>query len=91
MGLPEDYGIDFTVPYDTYTSGDNWVLTDLDGDGDPDIVVTNVESGSAQVGDTRWKFFPNTGKGFSAGSRTGSCPRTSTPTSRCPRTATRAV
>jgi hypothetical protein len=43
------------------------VLTDLDGDGRPDLVVTSGCAVDASIGTTRWRVFHNTGSGFAAG------------------------
>lgn len=50
---------------DSSTSSPNWSLMDVDGDGAPEMVVTEYD-GIDGLGDTRWLVYSNTGNGWSS-------------------------
>ncbi|MCP4808473.1 MAG: VCBS repeat-containing protein [Proteobacteria bacterium] len=58
---------------DSSTSSPNWTLMDIDGDGAPELVVTEYD-GIEGLGDTRWLVYSNTGSGWSSTGDTFSLP-----------------
>jgi hypothetical protein len=55
---------------------DQWATFDIDGDGLPDLVVTD-ECFTATVGTTQWAVYKNTGSGFASTATTWSLPTSS--------------
>jgi hypothetical protein len=60
----------FGTTFDNSSSGLNWALLDLTGDGAPDLVVTQRDASvtlgptTPQLGRSRWRLHANTGQGF---------------------------
>ncbi len=70
-----DYDWDewYKTSYDSYTDGLNWVLTDLTGDGAPDLVVTYIDeyvTGGDEapdgLGRNTWMVYENKGDRFAS-------------------------
>jgi hypothetical protein len=64
--LPEGYTQNaFYNPTDMTGDGMNWVLQDLDSDGQDELFIL-YDSADATLGDSKWLSFDNTGEGFEA-------------------------
>ncbi len=70
IALPPGYpSMEFRYGYDASTSNPNWSLTDIDGDGDRDLVITGFD-GIEGVGEGRWLVHLLDGGAFSSNGST---------------------
>lgn len=73
--LPGGYAeATFDTLADTRSADPDWALTDLDGDGLSDLVVTADSVADPDLGTSSWLLYRNTGAGFSATPTTWSLP-----------------
>lgn len=82
--LPAAYGVRGTKPFYALANSDNCdtesmrpesVVSDLDGDGQPDLVIT-TDCEDDNVGDTTWTLHAGVDGGFETGGRPWSLPAT---------------
>ncbi|HEY4787466.1 MAG TPA: BACON domain-containing carbohydrate-binding protein [Bacteroidales bacterium] len=72
------YGYNNSYGYATNSTSETWNVTDIDGDGKPDLVVCSTGNSPAQPFGTSsspaWKVYKNTGSGFASTSATWAIP-----------------